>query len=231
MPKKGQESAVPRDLERAGSLCLALANTAVPWRDERRKDAPLVPELRTYREAVAWSRRMGVLGAEAAEWLLREAAERPADAKRALAGIHALRAAIRRLATGVLLGDEPRPEDLEALNAGLAARRFVHGPDGFGWAAAADPRALDRMLGPIAQSAADLLTSPGELERLRQCAAEGCTRLFLYQTSRRRWCDMNRCGNRAKGRRHYERNRRKRGGPDPFLVERVLRSAEPYRDP
>ncbi|NMB90574.1 MAG: hypothetical protein GYA17_19605 [Chloroflexi bacterium] len=65
------------------------------------------------------------------------------------------------------------------------------------------------MLGPVAQSAAELLTSP-ESDRVRQCAAEdGCGWLF-YDTSRnrsRRWCDMGTCGNKAKAQRHYRRMR------------------------
>ena len=52
---------------------------------------------------------------------------------------------------------------------------------------------------------AELLTS-GRLDRIRECPGlDGCGWLF-YDTSRngsRRWCSMEGCGNRAKGRRHY----------------------------
>lgn len=47
-------------------------------------------------------------------------------------------------------------------------------------------------------------------DRVRSCEHEDCT-LWFYDTSkagRRRWCSMERCGNRAKVRRHYERSRR-----------------------
>ena len=49
-------------------------------------------------------------------------------------------------------------------------------------------------------------TAPG---RLRPCANPACS-LFLLDRSRAgraRWCSMAACGNRAKARRHYERQR------------------------
>ena len=68
--------------------------------------------------------------------------------------------------------------------------------------------ALDRMLWPVARSAADLLTSE-KRERVRACAGENCSWLFM-DTSRnrsRQWCDMQSCGNRAKAKRYYQRRR------------------------
>lgn len=62
---------------------------------------------------------------------------------------------------------------------------------------ATDP--LERVSHQIIRSAASLLTSEA-LARVRQCAGENCSWLFV-DTSRnrlRRWCDMRACGNRAK---------------------------------
>jgi predicted RNA-binding Zn ribbon-like protein len=61
---------------------------------------------------------------------------------------------------------------------------------------------------PVAQSAADLLTSE-ELNRVGQCADDHCGWLFMDMSRNRsrRWCDMGDCGNRAKARRHYQRKR------------------------
>lgn len=45
-------------------------------------------------------------------------------------------------------------------------------------------------------------------DRLRECAASDCYLLF-FDTSRpgnRRWCSMQRCGNRHKVRKHRARN-------------------------
>jgi predicted RNA-binding Zn ribbon-like protein len=60
----------------------------------------------------------------------------------------------------------------------------------------------------VARSAAELLTSK-ELTSVRECAGYDCGRLFMDGTKNRsrRWCDMASCGNRAKGRRHYERRK------------------------
>ncbi len=49
-------------------------------------------------------------------------------------------------------------------------------------------------------------------DRLRTCEHDDCTLWFLDTSKggRRRWCSMERCGNRAKARRHYARST----GPD-----------------
>ena len=67
------------------------------------------------------------------------------------------------------------------------------------------------VLTPIALSALDFAAS-ARRDRLRPCAAEGCQRWFLdtSKSGRRRWCTMERCGNRAKA----ERYRRRHAGPE-----------------
>lgn len=87
------------------------------------------------------------------------------------------------------------------MNGCLHLRAVVPGADDFRWDWTEDVGALDRMLWPVAQSAAELLVS-GDLADVRQCNATGCFRLFVSRSKRRLWCDMNTCGNRAKGRRY-----------------------------
>jgi predicted RNA-binding Zn ribbon-like protein len=73
---------------------------------------------------------------------------------------------------------------------------------------AADEAAL-ACLACVARDAIELLTSP-LAGRVRECAAPDCAFLFL-DTSRpgtRRWCAMNRCGNRQLVREHRKRRRR-----------------------
>jgi predicted RNA-binding Zn ribbon-like protein len=64
-------------------------------------------------------------------------------------------------------------------------------------------------LWPIARSAADLLASE-QLPFVRACASSTCQWLFLdtSKNHRRRWCDMTKCGNRAKFRRFYSRRKK-----------------------
>jgi predicted RNA-binding Zn ribbon-like protein len=67
----------------------------------------------------------------------------------------------------------------------------------------------DRVLAPILLSAAELLVS-GRSHKVRQCQDKTCGWLFLdrSQASRRRWCSMSDCGNRAKALRHYLRKKK-----------------------
>ena len=76
---------VPRELERAGELCLAFANTAAPRLDDRSPKTKPPPALGDYGDLVDWGRRMGVLEDTDAERLTRAAAERPEDAAVAFA--------------------------------------------------------------------------------------------------------------------------------------------------
>ena len=102
--------------------------------------------------------------------------------------------------------------DLDALNATLARAlphlRIVPEADAYAWNWAGEEDALDSMLWPVARSAGDLLTSD-ELKRVGECQGDGCGWLFLDMSRNRsrRWCDMGDCGNRAKARRHYHRQK------------------------
>ena len=61
----------------------------------------------------------------------------------------------------------------------------------------------------IARAAADLLTSD-QLPYVRACLSKTCEWFFLdtSKNHHRRWCDMTRCGNRAKGQRFYARRKK-----------------------
>jgi predicted RNA-binding Zn ribbon-like protein len=65
-------------------------------------------------------------------------------------------------------------------------------------------------LWPIARAAADLLASD-QLEYVRACSSKTCEWMFLdtSKNHHRRWCDMTRCGNRAKVRRFYDRQKKR----------------------
>jgi predicted RNA-binding Zn ribbon-like protein len=80
----------------------------------------------------------------------------------------------------------------------------------WGWDRSGDHRGirLDSPLWPVAQSAAELLTSP-MLGRVKVCAGEGCGWVFLDESRNgsRRWCDSRDCGNRERVRRYLARKR------------------------
>ena len=194
-----------------GAPCLDLANTV----SGRGRGAP-VDRLAGYPDLIAWGVQGGLVDGETAAGLGRAAARRPAAAAAALGRARALREALFRLFAAAAAGRRPAPGDLAALNRALtAALPRLRLEDGGGapyrwrWQGdgAAEP-ALDRVLWPVARSAAELLTS-GDLAAVRECAAPDCRWLFLDRSRNRsrRWCAMATCGNRSKARRHYRRGR------------------------
>lgn len=190
-----------------GWLCLDFANTLL-------KPSSGAPEerLRSYADLVAFARQADALGEAEAARLARAEARRPADALRALAEARRLRGAIFGLFAGAAAGRGPDPGDVAVLNEVLSrATGHLHVDlvgDRLVVETVASGEALDRMLGPIARSAAYLLASPG-LGSVRQCPARPCEWLFMDTTknSSRRYCDVRTCGNRMRVRRHRERHR------------------------
>lgn len=59
----------------------------------------------------------------------------------------------------------------------------------------------------LAREAIDLF-GQSELDRFRQCAADDCGLIFFDESrsNNRRWCSMQRCGNRAKVRAHRSKS-------------------------
>jgi predicted RNA-binding Zn ribbon-like protein len=195
----------------AGALCLDFANTT-EWHASARPHESLT----SYEDLLAWSRRACLLDAASAERLLREARRRPGAARVVLRRATGLREIIYRVVVRLLRGGRPEPADLGAFNRALSSSlrrsRVVAERGGLAWTWVRDDRALDAMLWPIVESAAELVTS-ARRRRIGQCADDrGCGWLFLDTTRNRsrRWCAMGDCGNRAKARRHYQRTHGRR---------------------
>ncbi|MEU7630957.1 CGNR zinc finger domain-containing protein [Nocardia sp. NPDC049220] len=62
-----------------------------------------------------------------------------------------------------------------------------------------------RLAAFLAEFAVDLLANQA-ISRLKQCEAEDCVLLFLPAHPRRRWCSAQRCGNRVRVARYYDRH-------------------------
>jgi predicted RNA-binding Zn ribbon-like protein len=194
----------------APGLCLDFANTL-----EGRLTSQPQESFRSYGELLSWGQQVGMVAPDAAPRLALEATRRRAEGTATLERALALREAIYRIFSAMAGKRAPEMADLDLLNIvlreALAALQVMPTADGFVWAWGSQRQELGHVLWPLAQSAADLLTSV-DLQAVRECAAPDCGWLFL-DTSRnhsRRWCDMKACGNRAKARRHYERNRQAR---------------------
>jgi len=57
----------------------------------------------------------------------------------------------------------------------------------------------------VAAQAAEFLTSPSKVRRLRRCANPACSMIFVAVNPRRSWCAPGVCGNRVRVARHYRR--------------------------
>lgn len=187
-----------------GRLCLDFANT-VSTRLEGGREY-----LTSYVELVAWSQHAEALTVDEAGVLLHQAAGRTELAAAALEQAIVMRETIYRAFSEIAAGCDPEAADLAALNLALheafSHLEVVLAKDGFEWRWTTGGDNLNRILWPIACSAADTLTSP-DLGRVRQCAREGCDWLFVDTSKNhsRRWCSMAMCGSRVKARRYYRR--------------------------
>jgi predicted RNA-binding Zn ribbon-like protein len=67
---------------------------------------------------------------------------------------------------------------------------------------------VDQLLGKIVYEAAGLLNSPYH-QQIKHCSNEKCVLIFVdtSRSKKRRWCSMERCGNRAKASNFYHSNK------------------------
>jgi predicted RNA-binding Zn ribbon-like protein len=192
----------------AGRLCLEFANT-LDWHGSDHPEETL----HSYDGLLLWAQDRRVVGDQEAARQQERAAQEPELASQVYRQAIDLRDAVYRTFASLAAGAQPTPDDLDRLNAVLAQSlphlRLVDTGGSFTWQWMDAGTALDRVIWDIALSASQLLTSP-DLDRVRECADEhGCGWLFFDTTKNRsrRWCSMDGCGNRAKARRHYARQK------------------------
>ncbi|MBW3111647.1 CGNR zinc finger domain-containing protein [Bacillus sp. MCCB 382] len=190
-------------------LCMDFINT-VSWREstEKRRDW-----FKDYAKLVDWSIHAEVLTAKQAQNLLVEAGENPSLAEEVLKQAIELREVMYRIFKSISKKTSPNEQDLARFNEYVShyyqSLQIIPIEDQFMLKFNQPDKNLDAMLPPILQSAVDLLVSKNELERVKQCEGDPCGWLF-FDTSRnrsRRWCSMADCGNRAKVRRFYQKEK------------------------
>ena len=192
----------------SGRLGLDFANTL----GDRPELPPHNEALHSYADLVAWGEAAGTISSDEAAEYTREAARHPSEADAAFAHAIALREAIYRVFSAVAADAAPPIDDLATVNAAIAEAmahaRLVPMESHFHWEWERDPSALGGIVWPAVWSTAELLTAE-ELHRVHECAGPDCSWLFLDMSKNgsRRWCSMETCGNRAKARRHRERQR------------------------
>jgi predicted RNA-binding Zn ribbon-like protein len=179
----------------AGSLALDLVNT-VDWRDDPARRRDLLPAAG---RLAAWARHVGFAAAAPACRLPRRL-NRAVALRETLAVLFAAAARGRSLPAAAL--DELTRWNQEAwLHRVLTSRA-----DTAEWRWRARTNGADQLLFTIALDAADLLLS-AERSRLRVCEGAGCGWYFFDRSKagRRRWCNMEVCGNRVKVRSYRAR--------------------------
>jgi predicted RNA-binding Zn ribbon-like protein len=191
----------------SGRLCLDFANTV-----RARPLSERIECINKYSDLISWARQATIITPGEAALLDEEAARRSRPASEALSLALAVREAIHGLFSARATGLPASASDLRTLNSAIGRSMsqagLVVAGSGFEWAWPEAKLDLDRVTWWVSRSAAELLTSP-DLPFVRECAGYDCGWLFMDTTKNRsrRWCDMTTCGNRAKGRRHYERKR------------------------
>ncbi len=208
--KKVARRRAPRFDLMGGPVCLDFINTF----DDRYSSEPK-ELLNSYIDLARFAEDTEILSPQRVDHLLELSQASPEAAQRALrAGIQ-----LREVMYAVIwamMTKKPVPAGaLITLNqyAQVAAQHssLVRANGKFEWRFEDARNDFEAPLWPIARSAAELLASE-QLEFVRACASDTCQWLFLdvSKNHRRRWCDMTRCGNRAKVRRFYDRQ--KKGG-------------------
>ncbi len=199
-----------------GALCLNFVNTASGRGTSRHLD-----HLRRFEHLLAWARHAGAIAEADARALAASASRKPRAAHRALLRAVALRESLYALFHAAVSGATPPSAALAKFNRALAktmaAAAIEPTAAGFAWNWPAHSPQPERLIWPITRSAAELLTA-GNLSRVKICPGHNCGWLFLdtSRNGRRRWCEMEVCGSRAKMRRYHQRRRRAAAADSPF---------------
>jgi predicted RNA-binding Zn ribbon-like protein len=191
----------------ADDLALNFANTesgrGFPSHQNHFRDAGNVVE---------WLRHAKALPVEEADWLQTRVAKRADLAVDLLARAVTLREAIHDIGAAIGHGAKP-PEaalaSLSALHARFVAKaELAPGVESYRWQWSIPTSPVEGALGPIALAAVRLFTE-GDFHRIRECGGHACGWLFYDRSknNRRRWCEMEVCGNRAKQKRLAARRR------------------------
>lgn len=127
--------------------------------------------------------------------------------ERELADALMLRESIARIALAASRPARPATSDIDVVNLFAATPDLPPVLDGGSRQAGASRARATQALSTIARDAVRTF-GPDVEGRIRECSADDCAIVYL-DTSRsgnRRWCSMQRCGNRAKVRAHRARS-------------------------
>lgn len=191
-----------------GAVCLDFVNTLDDRFQPEQKEL-----LKDYVDLARFAEDTGIVPDAQVDRLMTRSMQDREKAKRALASAIHLREAISEIFYSRVWGKPAPAAALAILNGHVqeAAQhlQLVPARKHFEWRFEADGYDLFAPLWPIARDAAELLASD-RMQFVRTCASKTCQWIFLDESKnhRRRWCDMTQCGNRAKVKRFYVRQKK-----------------------
>jgi predicted RNA-binding Zn ribbon-like protein len=184
-----------------GRVCLDFVNTT-----GTRSSATPRERLNTYRDALTWSRRVGIIDATTHRLLNKRATVQAAEAATALRALRERRELFYRLLCAAIERKPPPDRLVSAMNRlwhELERRRaLVFDGKKYVLRFRSAPTDFDALIWPIMFSVVDLFTSP-DITRVKRCGE--CDWLFLDESKNgsRTWCKKE-CGDRVRARRHYQ---------------------------
>ncbi len=175
--------------------------------------------LGSYKDFLLWSRKAGVIDADEFTRLATQFSANRSKASRVFDRAMRLRTLLREIfvaitsgPAAITSGSEISAAAIKDLNEFITEAHLARKLEWVGqravWRWRADSVAMELPLWTLAMAAADLLIAE-QLQRIRRCANPQCSWMFVdtSKNKRRRWCEMDVCGNQAKARGHYARSR------------------------
>lgn len=206
LPRKTIRRRPPRFDLISGNVALDFVNTL----DDRHTQQPK-ELLKNYIDLARFGEDTGLLEPSLADRLMERSLQFPQQANESLDWARELREEIHDVSWAVIQGRPVPASALAKLNANAqtaAGHLVLQQVDGrFEWRFD-EYGGFDVVVWPLALAAVELLASD-DLQFVRACASKDCEWFFLdtSKNHHRRWCDMKRCGNRAKVRRFYARQK------------------------
>ncbi len=184
--------------------CLDFLNTEMFEGDQR------IELLEDFTDLVDWLKVSGLVDAGMGKELLND---KKINKEKILKHVKSFRSKLKKMVKELSLGKLPGESGIKAINQILKSNKAyhqVHMHDGKVELITIPINQYNDALRLIAESAVKLLTQKN-LALIKKCNDPVCT-LFFYDESKnhtRRWCSMDRCGNRAKASIHYRRKKEK----------------------
>jgi len=190
-----------------GALAFDLTNTS-----SGRGGPKWLEHLQTAGDVIDWARHTKILTARDAKKLHQRIDADRRLVARLLDEMLALRELIHSVGVNMAATSRARARHVDELvrihAACLSGAHLIPSASTFVWVWNPMETPVEAILGPIVLSALSVLTG-SDLSRIKRCPGDHCGWLFFDATKnkRRRWCEMEVCGNRAKQKRRRLRGR------------------------